>query len=77
MNAFTEDDLDHFNALAQDDNVQGLPGCSYPNRDFLVVHTVANGVCLSEGLGVIAFPLERCDGAWRGFLGQTEATRAR
>ena len=41
VNTFTEDNLDHFSVLTQDNNVQRLPGCSYPNRDPLVVHTAA------------------------------------
>jgi len=44
MNTFTQDNLDRFNAFTQDDNVYGLPGCGYANRDFLVVHIVANEV---------------------------------
>jgi len=41
VNTFTEDNLYHVDALAQDDNVQRLSRCGYANRNLFVVHTIA------------------------------------
>lgn len=53
VNTFTEDDLDRFNVLAEYGNVQRLPGCGDPNRDSLVVHTVADGVLWLVSMGAV------------------------
>src|SRR5256885_6865932 len=60
VDAFTEDNLDSIDALAQDDDIQGLPSRRHPNRDFLVVHAIVDSPCepgLSWMSGRVAVPV--------------------
>src|SRR5438876_7948447 len=65
VDAFTEHDLDSIDALAQDDDIQGLPRRSHPNLDFLVVHTIVDCLCeagLSWRSGSVTVPVNRQGG---------------
>jgi hypothetical protein len=52
VHTFTQDNFDRIGALTQDDNIERLTGCGYPNRNSLIVHTRT----FDAGVGPVSAP---------------------
>src|SRR5438094_413321 len=59
VDAFAEDNLDRIDALAQNDDIQGLSRRRHPNGDFLVVHTIIDSLARQGRAGVQGVSLSR------------------